>query len=169
MTEFFLRTERLGFRHWTRDDVDLGLRLWGDAEVTRFIGGPFSREWVEQRLEREIANQATIGAQYWPIFTLDDDSFAGCCGLRPENPEDNILALGFHLLPSCWGRGYATEAARGAIDYAFDMLHVSALFAGHHPDNVRSRRVLERLGFAYTHDQLYPPTGLPHPSYLLRR
>jgi [ribosomal protein S5]-alanine N-acetyltransferase len=51
--------------------------------------------------------------------------------------------------------------------YAFHPLGVKALFAGHNPGNAASRRVLEKLGFRYTHDEYYPPTGLDHPSYLL--
>ena len=53
------------------------------------------------------------------------------------------------------------------IDYAFRTMGVSGLFAGHHPGNGASRRLLQRLGFRYTHDAFYGPTGLHHPSYLL--
>jgi RimJ/RimL family protein N-acetyltransferase len=53
------------------------------------------------------------------------------------------------------------------MEYAFRALGVKALFAGHNPGNTASRRVLEKLGFRYTHDAYYPPTGLNHPSYLL--
>jgi [ribosomal protein S5]-alanine N-acetyltransferase len=54
------------------------------------------------------------------------------------------------------------------IEHAFKTLAASALFAGHNPNNHASRRLLEKLGFQYTHDELYRPTGLHHPSYLLR-
>ena len=53
------------------------------------------------------------------------------------------------------------------MGYAFNTLGVKGLFAGHNPGNAASRRVLEKLGFRYTHDEYYPPTGLNHPSYLL--
>jgi RimJ/RimL family protein N-acetyltransferase len=56
---YFLRTQRLGFRTWTEADLDLAFGLWGDAEVTRLIGGPFSEERIQQRLA-QIANQATL-------------------------------------------------------------------------------------------------------------
>ena len=55
------------------------------------------------------------------------------------------------------------------IAHAFGSLGVTALFAGHHPDNHGSRRTLEKLGFRYTHHELYSPTGLEHPGYELRR
>jgi RimJ/RimL family protein N-acetyltransferase len=78
----FMRSERLGFRVWTVDDLELALGLWGDADVTPHIGGPFSRDQVRARLEREIAMQAEHGTQYWPVFLLTGEH-VGCCGLLP--------------------------------------------------------------------------------------
>lgn len=160
-------TTRLYFRTWSESDLGLALALWGDPVVTEWIGGPFSEAEVRERLARETASQAAHGIQYWPIFLRSTDEHVGCCGLRPYRPEERIYELGFHLRPQHWGQGYATEAARAAIAHAFDTLHATALFAGHHPQNTASRRLLEKLGFQYTHAELYPPTGLEHPSYLL--
>ncbi len=159
---YFLQSPRLGFRRWTEDDLDLAFQLWGDAEVTRLIGGPFSREYAAARLAREMASDL----QYWPIFLRETGEHVGCCGLRPHRPD--LPALGFHLRPAYWGRGLGEEAARAVIDHAFHTLGITALFAGHHPQNTRSRALLEKLGFAYTGDELYPPTGLQHPSYVLQ-
>lgn len=55
------------------------------------------------------------------------------------------------------------------IAYAFDKMNVKALFAGHHPDNEVSRHILIKLGFEYTGDERYEPTGKMHPSYMLRK
>ena len=164
---YFLRTERLGFRPWSESDLGLALELWGDPAVTRLIGGPFSPEQIRDRLAREMATQKTHGVQYWPIFLLVSDAHLGCCGLRPYRLEDGIYEIGIHLRAACWGQGYALEAARAVIAFAFENLGARALFAGHHPANGASRRLLATLGFPYTHDELYPPTGLNHPSYLL--
>lgn len=164
---YFLHTRHLGFRTWTLDDFDLAFGLWGDADVTRLIGGPFSAERVQQRLTQEIANQTTYGIQYWPVFLLTNDEHVGCCGLRPYPPEPRVYELGFHLRKASWGQGFAVEAARAVIEYAFERLDAAGLFAGHHPANDPSRRVLNKLGFRYTHDEFYPPTGLHHPSYRL--
>lgn len=169
MSEYFLKSERLGFRLWRPDDLDLALKLWGDAEVTRlFSKEPWTREQVQQRLEREIANQ-DHGLQYWPIFNLEDGDFVGCCGLRPYGKDDQTAELGFHLVPKHWGHGFATEAASSTIDYAFSQLGKHAIFAGHHPDNKASRHTLTKLGFIGVSAQYYEPTGLFHPSYLLYR
>jgi ribosomal-protein-alanine N-acetyltransferase len=169
---FFLTSERLGFRTWRADDLELAVALWGHPEVTRFIsagGAPLSRADIEARLAREMASQDEHGLQYWPIFLVDGGGHAGCCGLRPYRPERAVHELGVHIHPAFWRRGLAREAARAVIAHAFDRLGASALFAGHNPDNTASRELLRGLGFRYTHDELYPPTGLMHPSYLLER
>ncbi len=130
MPDYFLRTPRLGFRQWSINDLPLALDLWGDPEVSRFLGGPFSREAVEEKLTKE---------------------------------------LGYHLRRQYWGMGLAEEAGRAVVNFAFENLRAKALFAGHHPENAASKRVLEKLGFRFTHEELYPPTGLMNPSYLLTR
>ena len=112
---------------------------------------------------------AAHGLQYWPIFLLDGAEFAGCCGLRPYKLDEKIFELGFHLRHAFWGQGLGTEAAQAAISFGFETLGASALFAGHHPENKISHRVLAKFGFRYTHDEIYPPTGELHPSYLLNR
>jgi RimJ/RimL family protein N-acetyltransferase len=166
---YFLTSARLGFRHWTADDFPLALALWGDLEVTRLIGGPFSEEEVKKKLAAEIASQAQFNVQYWPVFLLETDEHAGCAGLRPYRLQEQIYELGFHLRPAYWARGLAEEAGCALVNYAFDTLSARALFAGHHPANAASRRVLTKLGFRYIGEKLYPPTGEMHPSYLLMR
>ena len=164
---YFLQTERLGFRLWSEADLDLTMGLWGDTEVTKLIGGPFSGEQIRERLAREIYNMNTYRVQYWPMFLLTSDEHVGCCGLGPYNLDQGIYEIGVHLRQAYQGQGFAVEAARAVMEYAFNTLGVTGLFAGHHPANTPSRRVLAKIGFRYTHDEFYPPTGLQHPSYLL--
>jgi len=166
---YFLTSERLGFRAWTEADLPLALGLWGDPNVTARIGGPFTVEMIHARLAKEIAQMKECGLQYWPVFLLGDHRHVGCAGLRPYRPELQIHEFGIHLRREYWGQGLAMEASQAVIDYAFDQLGAKALFAGHHPANEASRRLLLKLGFVYTHDEMYPPTGLMHPSYLLSR
>ena len=167
MRSYLMRTSRLGFSTWSADDLDLAMALWGDVQVTRLIGGPFSPRSVEDRLALEIATQSRYGFQYWPLFRLSDDAHVGCAGLRPVPGSEGVLELGFHLRTEHWGQGFATESAQAVASYAFTTAAARSLVAGHHPQNEASRRVLQRLGFRYTHDAHYAPTGLDHPSYAL--
>ncbi len=164
---YFLTTDRLGFRCWTDDDFGLALELWGDPEVTRFIDarGRWSDGQARERLKREIATQRAHGIQYWPIFLLVSDEHVGCCGLRPYDESRQVLEIGFHIVRRHWGHGYATEAARATIAYAFESLSAKALFAGHSPANDASRHLVQKLGFRYTHDEYHTQAWLTLPIY----
>jgi len=169
MKEIFLTTERLGFSVWSEKDISDALELWGNPEVTKFINadGKMSKEQVYQRLKKEIETYNNANIQYWPIYTLETNQNVGCCGLRPYDSENNIFEIGIHLKRDYWRKGFAQEACYTVIEYAFKILRVNALFAGHNPKNIASAQLLKKLGFIYTHDEFYPPTGLRHPSYLM--
>ena len=171
MKEFFLNTARLGFSVWSEVDIDDALELWGRSEVTKFIvaDGKMSSEQVHERLKKEIEIYNNANIQYWPIYLLETNENVGCCGLRPYDSKNNILEMGIHLKKQYWGKGFAQEACLAVIKYAFNILKANALFAGHNPKNTASAQMLKKLGFAYTHDEFYQPTGLYHPSYLMTK
>jgi [ribosomal protein S5]-alanine N-acetyltransferase len=175
--DYFFRTTRLGFRLWAQDDLPLAMTIWGDPQVTRFVGGPFSATQVKEKLEREIRNMEQCEVEYWPVFLLANGEHAGCAGLRPVPLTGEVLRsgarpgkefeMGFYLRPSYWGMGLAEEAGRGVIEYAFNVLGAGSLYAAHHPQNVASGWVLSNLGFRFTHEEIYPPTGVMHRAYRL--
>lgn len=160
-------TARLEFRRWTTGDLALAESLWCDPDVMQFIGGPYSAAELAARIDRELANDASHGVQYWPLFTLDRGEFAGCCGLKPHPAEPQKFELGFQLRPPFWRAGYATEAARAVIDHATLVLHATTLFAGRHPDNTASDALLVKLGFKRIGTHYFARTGLDHPWYEL--
>jgi RimJ/RimL family protein N-acetyltransferase len=165
----FLETPRLIFRTWAETDEELALGLWGDPRVIQYIDAraKLSVDEIRDRLAREIDGAKGCGVQYWPIFLRSTGEHVGCCGLRPYDLSHNIYEIGFHIRSNLWGQGFASEAARGMMGYAFTELSVNGLFAGHNPHNTASRHLLQKLGFRYTHDEYYAPTGLFHPSYML--
>lgn len=94
--------------------------------------------------------------EYWPIFDIITNEFIGCCGLRSYKGKE--YETGIHLLPEFWGKGYVSEALTVVIKYAFTILEAEKLFGGHNPKNIKSRRLLNRLGFTYMGDEF---TGRP--------
>ena len=164
---YFMETARLGFGQWTSDDLSMALGLWGDPAVTKLIGGPFSEDQVSTRLDNEIISQELDGFQYWPIFEKISGEHIGAAGLRWRSRAENTCELGYYLKRCAWGQGYAAEAGQAVVRYSFEVLNFNGLFAGHHPENAASGIVLEKLGFVFTHTELFAPTGLHHPSYLL--
>jgi RimJ/RimL family protein N-acetyltransferase len=168
-TKYFIYSKRLGFRPWNHKDLQLAIELWGNYEVTKYFDkrGRLSDQQVNERLIKEIDTQNQHGIQYWPIFIKETNAHVGCAGLRPYDLPKKVLEIGFHIRPEYWRQGYAAEAALCVMDYAFNHLRATALFAGHNPENLASKAIINRLGFKYTHDEYYEPTGLNHPSYLL--
>lgn len=170
MKSYFMKTERIGFSVWEKNDLALATLVWGDQQVTKYIcaTGSFTKEDIEKRLQTEISNLVTNQIQYWPIFDLTNGELIGCCGLRPFPSEEAAYEIGFHLRKVYWGKGYATEAAKAVIQYATQPLNATKLYAGHHPKNEASKKLLVKLGFSYIGKNYYEPTGLYHPSYELR-
>ncbi len=165
------QSKRLIFRVWCASDLPLALALWGDPQVAQHISatGTFTEDEIGERLHAEIQRLKQFGVQYWPVFERETEELVGCCGLRPYDLESGAYELGIHLHPCFWGCGFALEGARAVIAYAFEKLSARALFAGHHPENTASRSLLCKLGFVFTHEEFYAPTGLQHPSYLLEK
>src|SRR5688572_8697372 len=161
---YFMTTSRLGFRHWSAHDIDLATSLWGDPQVTAlFALEPLTPVQVQARLQHELDHERDFGVQYWPFFLLEGGEFVGCCGIKPYDVVSDVYELGFHLRTKFWGAGYATEAARAAVEYSFSHIRAAALMAGHNPQNSGSRRVLQKLGFSYVRDEYFEPMRQMHP------
>jgi RimJ/RimL family protein N-acetyltransferase len=163
------QSRHLIFRTWSENDFELARSLWGDADVMAFLGGALAEHQVREKLQAEMTCLEKHGVQYWAIFERESNEFVGCCGTRPWNyPPFDGYEIGFHLMKSKWGKGYAFEGARAVVGYAFGELGVSILRTGHHPENIASRKVLLKLGFQPDGAVFYKPTGLMHPTYQLR-
>lgn len=170
MQEYFIESDRIGFSKWNNNDLELAKKLWGNKDVTKFISakGYFTEDEILKRLNLEISNNEKYGVQYWKIFLKETDEFIGCCGLRTYDLESKIYEAGVHLLPEFWGSGIASEVMKRVIEYAFDDLKASNVFAGHNPNNTASKKMLTKIGFHFVKEEFYEPTGLMHPSYLYK-
>ncbi|HEX6441350.1 MAG TPA: GNAT family N-acetyltransferase [Stellaceae bacterium] len=166
-------TARLAARSWRAGDLPLAMELWGDPAVMALIDarGRLTAAEVAEKLRAEVERERAVGVQYWALFERDGGGFVGCCGLRPwvYTPAEPNFEVGFHIVRRCWGRGFASEAARGALDYGWRELRLAKIYAGHHPDNRASKHILDRLGFTFLDKLFYEPTGLLHPSYVCTR
>ena len=165
-------TERLILKTWDESDFDDAYSLWSDEEVTKYISSkPFSRDEVTEHLEQLSQCQKEHGFQYWALKLKTESCVIGCCGLKPWifAEEKRDVEIGFHIAKKFWRQGFAKEAAEKVIDYAFEELHLSQLYAGHHPSNEASRNLLLKLGFTKFKDSFFPMTGKIHPTYFLEK
>ncbi len=146
MTEAGLETERLILRRWREDDFEAYATLCADPQVMRYLGGKtFDRTEAWRHLAMMIGHWQLRGYGLWAVEEKATGQFAGRIGfLNPEGWPG--FELGWTLKREFWGKGYATEGARRALEYAFkelDKQHVISLI---HPENLSSIRVAERLG-----------------------
>jgi RimJ/RimL family protein N-acetyltransferase len=143
-----LTTERLRLRPATLDDLDAWLAISRDAE-TAWWGEPSSTlEDARASLERQIANQEHYGFSLWPVELKLAGTVIGAAGLQHLADSEEI-EVGYRFLREHWGRGYATEAARAAIRFAFDEIGLDRLVAVTLPTNRASRRVMEKCGLSF--------------------
>ncbi len=142
-----LTTARLVMRGFTGQDVEAMHQIMNGPDVLRYFPDPhpFTQEHVQQMISRRLAEWAERGYGLWAVESRAGGELMGRCGLSyiaeaGETEIDFILGVPF------WGRGYATEAGRAALDYGFRELPLETIVGIVHPDNMASRHVLEKLG-----------------------
>jgi RimJ/RimL family protein N-acetyltransferase len=157
-----LVTERLVLRDWRDEDREPFAALNGDARVMEFYPAPLTRAQSDAYIDRAIAHIAEHDWGLWAIERQEDGRLIGSAGLWqiPWGPPfASAVEVGWRLAFDCWGNGYATEAGAAAIAYAFEHLELDEIVSMTVPANLRSRRVMERLGL--THD---PADDFDHPQ-----
>jgi RimJ/RimL family protein N-acetyltransferase len=124
-----------------------------DGEVMEFFPSTYDRVQAESMAARIRERLEADGYGWWPLEIKDVAPFAGVICLQDvpfEAPFTPALEVGWRLARPHWGRGYATEGARAALAFAFDRLHRNEVVAMTAAINLRSQRVMQRLGM--THD-----------------
>ena len=157
-----LRTARLLLRPWRDDDLAAFATLSGDPEVMAFLPPLSEPGACEAWAARLLAHWRLHGFGRWVVEIPAEARFAGVVGLANIPYEVHFtpaVEVAWRLAPPYWGRGFATEAARAAVDYGFGSLGLDQIVAVTVPANRRSRRVMERLGM--TRD---PADDFDHPN-----
>ena len=154
-----LRTDRLILRKPILDDLGAFAQQFADPEVTRYIGdgSPRTPERVERGLRNGLLCWDRLG--FGPFTVLREGRVIGDCMLYPiarsgVDPTDFAargpeIEIGYRLVREAWGQGLATEAARAVLGWATSDASgpgLTDLVAVTHPDNIASRRVLEKIG-----------------------
>lgn len=127
-------------------DTDAYAEMVADPEVMRFLGGKtMSREEAWRSMAMLAGHWQLRGYGFWAVEERASGELVGRVGCwRPEGWPG--LEVGWTLRRASWGRGYATEAARASLEYAFEKLNQTRVISLIAPENVASIRVAERLG-----------------------
>lgn len=154
---FLLETERLALREWTPEDAAALHAMAGDPEVMRYVGD--SQTWSIERVREWIGrlneSYRTRGFSRWAVVEKKSGQPVGSCGFAPL-PWSGEIDFGYMFRRDRWGRGYASEVTPAALRYGFERYGFKEVVASIDPKNDASRRVLEKLGFVYRHNEIQP-------------
>ena len=142
-----ITTSRLQLRHWRHADRVAFAAMNADSEGMGDQGGPIDRATSDSKLDRYATAFRERGLGRWVIEKGEE--FLGYAGVMPSwpgHPLGTHYEIGWRLVRTAWGRGYATEAARAALADSFTRARLTEVLAYTAPDNARSQAVMSRLG-----------------------
>jgi ribosomal-protein-alanine N-acetyltransferase len=144
-----LTTDRLRLRPFTGADTDAIFALHRSAHILRYWDAPPWRDRAQaDRFIVTCGRMAEDGSgARLALERLSDQAFIGWCTLARWNPDFRSASVGYCLDDAAWGQGYATEAGRSLLQWAFDTLDLHRVQAEVDTRNAASARVLEKLGF----------------------
>lgn len=170
-------TDRLRLRQWQESDLESFAALNADPKVMKYFPEPLSCQESNEMAEKIRSLIMERGWGFWALEVKGAESFVGFCGLHipiATLPFSPCVEIGWRLSSAHWGKGYASEAARGALNIAFERLEFPEIVSYTTVDNQRSRRVMQRIGMKYSCEFEHPslPEGSwlrPHVLYRLQR
>ncbi|MFC4911979.1 GNAT family N-acetyltransferase [Actinomadura gamaensis] len=159
-----LRSERLVLRRWRDEDRGPWAALNADPEVMKYFPDVMTRAESDAQLDRFDAAIEERGFGFWAVEVAGSGRFIGVTGLSVPRFTAHFtpaVEVGWRLARDAWGHGYASEAARRSLDFAFTELGLPEVVAFTTVDNARSRAVMRRIGM--THD---PSDDFDHPYFV---
>lgn len=160
------QTSRLLLRHFTMDDLESLTAMHSDPEVSRFLGGVKTPEQTRQRLLEWLDDYQRYGFSKWAVIVRTTGELVGRCGLSLEQIDGiSEWELGWTFARAHWGNGYATEAAKAAMEHSFNVLGHKRLISLIRPGNDSSVRVAERIGMTY--ERIVEWNGAPAKMYVV--
>jgi ribosomal-protein-alanine N-acetyltransferase len=165
-----IRTARLTLRQWREEDKAPFAALNADPEVMEHFPATLTREQSDAFVEQAAL---AIDARGWGLWAVDaEGELIGFVGLNEPGFMPGV-EVGWRLARHAWGHGYATEAARAAVAYGFDELQLHEIISFTSATNVRSQRVMQRLGMTrnpeddFDHPRVDDPRLRRHVLYRL--
>jgi RimJ/RimL family protein N-acetyltransferase len=174
-----VESDRLLLRNWEKRDREPFARLNADARVMEFFPACLSRAESDFMVDRMEEHFREHGFGLWAAELREERLFIGFVGLAVPKFEAHFtpcVEIGWRLAADYWGRGLATEGAQVVVRHAFEALKLEALVSFTVPANLRSRRVMEKIGMTHRPSDDFDHPNLPeghalrrHVLYRLRR
>lgn len=166
-----IETARLLLREWQDSDLDPFFKINSCPNVCEYLAGPLTQEKSDALVTYIIGHMRQHGFGLYAVEVKDTGEFIGFTGLNIpafDAPFMPAVEIGWRLAYAHWGKGYATEAAKAVRDYGFSTLGLKEIVSFTVPANVRSRRVMEKIGMAHDTAGDFDHPKLPE-GHALRR
>jgi len=143
-----IETERLILRRWREEDKLPFAKLNADPLVMKYFSEVLTTKKSNELADRCETLITKNGWGFWAVETISDNRFIGFTGLNQpeyELPVNSCVEIGWRFSAEAWGQGYATEAAKACLDFAFQNLVLDEVYSFSTVSNQKSRAVMERL------------------------
>lgn len=142
-------TERLIIRPFQKTDLNNLHKILSNPDVMKYYPNPLNKKETKEWIKRNWKRQNDTGHSLWAIIRKSDKAFIGQCGLVKQNVEGKeMIEVGYMIRNDCWRQGYALEAVRGVLSYAFNKLKINEVIALIDPLNEPSKKLAIRSGFS---------------------
>lgn len=143
-------TDRLILRPITQEDFDSWYEILSDAETMKYYPAPYDAAGVQRWIDWTLSNYARYGFGLWALVLKETGEFIGDCGITMQNINGRQLPeIGYHINKRYHRRGYAAEAARRCMEYAFDELRFPAVYSYMTSGNAASYGVALKNGMKF--------------------
>ncbi len=164
----FLQTDRIILRQWEEKDLEPFAQLNADPRVMEYFPKLLTREESDDIVRRLKGHIEKYGWGFWAASLISTGELVGLIGMQHVGfnaPFTPAVEIGWRLAQKYWGQGYAPEGAIACLQYAFNTLELDQVVAFTFEGNLRSRRVMEKIGMHHNaKDDFNHPQVLPnHP------
>ncbi|AFM05929.1 acetyltransferase, ribosomal protein N-acetylase [Bernardetia litoralis DSM 6794] len=157
--KYILKSKHLGFRNWNFCDTDKLFALNSDKEVMEFFPHLPSLEQTKEFIKRMQNQFEKNGFCYFAVDFLETEEFIGFIGIIEQTYEADFtpcVDIGWRLDKKYWNKGYASEGAKRCLEFAFEDKKLESIKAIAPEINLKSRKVMEKIGMKYVKDFKHP-------------
>jgi 3-dehydroquinate dehydratase/shikimate dehydrogenase len=169
-----LKTKRLILRPWKETDLAPFAKLNADPKVMEYFPSILSREESDHLAQKMQSKMEERGYGMWAVSIPEIADFIGFIGLNHQDKSTfpahftPAVEIGWRLAATYWGKGYATEGAKAVLAYGFEHLHLEEIVSFTAVQNMRSRRIMEKIGMHHDSKDDFDHPKLPE-GHALRR
>ena len=150
MDDTILKTERLLLRYQRKSDIKFLVYLWMDEDMTKYTGGPRDKMALIEEFRRVADNPKNEEYDLWSIELKNTHELIGQAGFIPKEIKGKeCIELNYYMDKAKWNKGYATEIAKGLLNYAFEEKKLDKVIAIIDPENESSKAVARSIGMKY--------------------